>query len=121
MFMFLFMFSYFRGALKYIARSYSYAVNDLSEAIRLDQTCALAYYNRALSYRQLGEHKSSLKDFGIVLLLGDYLNFKVYVNRALLYYKLEDYSNSLSDFAEARKFEPNNQNIIHMIGLCYHK
>jgi tetratricopeptide (TPR) repeat protein len=110
-----------RGALKYISRSYSYAVNDLSEAIRLDQTCALAYYNRALCYKQLGEHNSSLKDFSIVLMLGDYLNFKVYINRALLYYKLEDYSNALNDFIKSRIFEHSNQNIIHMIGLCYHK
>jgi hypothetical protein len=74
--------SRYRGALKYLARSFKYAVHDLNEAIKLDQTCALAYFNRALCYQQLKEYNNSLKDFSVVLMLGDYLEYKV-VFRAL--------------------------------------
>lgn len=60
-----------------MCRSYKHAVEDLTDAIRLDQTCALAFFNRALSYQQLKEYKNALKDFSAVLMLGEYLEDKV--------------------------------------------
>ena len=60
-----------------MSRSYEHAIIDLSKAIELDQTCAIAYLNRAQCYHQLKSYKNSLKDYSVVLLLGDYLKFKV--------------------------------------------
>ena len=74
-------FNYFlnnnRGALKYLARSSHHAIHDLTEAIKLDQTCALAFYNRALCYQQVQNYKNALKDFSVVLMIGNYLKYKV--------------------------------------------
>jgi hypothetical protein len=60
-----------------MSRSYEHAILDLTKAIDLDQTCAIAYLNRAQCFQQLKNYKSSLKDYSVVLLLGDYLKFKV--------------------------------------------
>ena len=63
--------------MKLYSKSYQYAIQDFTSAIKLNQTCALAYYNRALSYERLNNHSQALKDYSIVLMLGDYLKFKV--------------------------------------------
>ena len=63
-----------------------------------------------------------MKDFSVVLMLGDYLEFKTYVNRGLLYFSLNDYSNALHDFEMALSCgESNNYHIQHMIGICLHR
>ncbi|RNA23613.1 Tetratricopeptide repeat 6 [Brachionus plicatilis] len=111
----------YRGALKYMSRSFNYAIKDLTEAINLDQTCALAYFNRALCYEQIQSFKNALKDFSIVLMLGDFLKFKVLINRGLLYFHTKDYFNALNDFKMAAVYSPSDFDIQHMIGLCLHK
>ena len=55
----------------YFNRAYSYAdlgehelaVQDLTEAIRLDPQYAIAYYNRAIAYQHLGMTEESESDF----------------------------------------------------------
>ncbi len=63
--------------MKYLSKAVEFAVADLTEAINLDQTCALAYFNRAICYQNLKNYKHSLKDYSAVLMLGNYLEFKV--------------------------------------------
>ena len=112
----------YRGALKYLSRGYEYAIDDLNEAIRLDHTCTLAYYNRSLCYQQIKQYKHAIRDLSIVLLLGDYLKFRVLVNRAIIYFSfVGDYSNALSDFTLAARLSPGNYHVEHMIGVCLHK
>lgn len=111
----------YRGALKYLAKTYAPAIDDLTEAIKLDQTCSLAYYNRALCHQHLNELQAALKDYSVVLMLGDYLNYRAFINRALVYFQMKDYSNALSDFTSASAHAPNDQKINHMMGVCLHK
>ena len=111
----------YRGALKYLSKSFKYAILDLTEAINLDQTCSLAYFNRALCQQRVKNYKNALKDFSIVLMLGDYLKFRVLINRGLLYFHLKDFFNSLNDFKMAAIYSPSDYDIQHMIGLCLHK
>lgn len=63
----------------------------------------------------------ALKDYGIVLLLGDQLKLKVLINRGLLYSDLNDYTNALHDFLLAVQLCPEDKQIHHTLGLCYHK
>jgi tetratricopeptide (TPR) repeat protein len=107
--------------LRYFSKLYEYGVEDLTDAIKLDQTCALAFYNRALCYHKLKDYRNALKDYGVVLLLGDYLRFKVLINRALLYFETKQYFNSLIDFKLASEFQQKDFNIKHMIGVCLHR
>ena len=41
-------------------------------------------------------------DYGIVLLLGDYMKLKVLINRGLLYFESGDYTNALKSLAALR-------------------
>ncbi|XP_078089235.1 uncharacterized protein ttc6 [Mustelus asterias] len=77
--------------------AYHLAVEDLTSAINIDDTCILSYFNRAVCYQQANDLQKALKDYGIVLLLGSQkkLNLKVLVNRGLLYLSIGDYYNAL--------------------------
>ena len=44
---------FFRGALKFHISAYKLAVRDLTEAIAIDCTCLLAYFNRAVCYHAM--------------------------------------------------------------------
>lgn len=67
----------YRGALKYHIRAYELAVKDLTQATKIDNRCALAYFNRAVCHHDNGQYHKALTDYGIVLLLGDQLMLKV--------------------------------------------
>ncbi|XP_051871501.1 uncharacterized protein ttc6 [Pristis pectinata] len=112
-----------RGALKYYAKVYHLAIDDLTTAININETCILGYFNRAVCYQQANDLQKALKDYGIVRLLGSRkkLNLKVLINRGLLYLKMEDYYNASQDFKAAIVEDPKNPNIHHAVAICYHK
>ncbi|ELT94016.1 hypothetical protein CAPTEDRAFT_222812 [Capitella teleta] len=111
----------YRGALKFHIKAYTLAVRDLTQAISIDTRCLLAYFNRAVCYHYSKHSEKALKDYGIVLLLGDQLKLKVLINRGLLYSDLNDYTNALHDFLLAVQLCPEDKQIHHTLGLCYHK
>ncbi|XP_064636762.1 uncharacterized protein LOC135493378 isoform X2 [Lineus longissimus] len=111
----------YRGSLKYHIKAYELAIKDLSAAANIDNTCALAYFNRAVCYHDMKEYTKALMDYGIVLLLGDYLKLKVLINRGLLYLESGDYNNALYDFLAASSVNPRDIKLHHTLGLCYHK
>ncbi|KAL3878456.1 hypothetical protein ACJMK2_030805 [Sinanodonta woodiana] len=111
----------YRGALKYHIKAYELAILDLTKATGIDSTCPLAYFNRAVCYQESKQYGKALTDYGIVLLLGEELKIKVLINRGLLYFERKDYINALYDFKLAAVIDPHNHNILHTLGLCYHK
>ncbi|XP_041070110.1 uncharacterized protein ttc6 [Carcharodon carcharias] len=112
-----------RAALKFYSKAYHLAVEDLTSAININDTCILGYFNRAVCYQQANDLQKALKDYGIVLLLGGQkkLNLKVLVNRGLLYLGMDDYYNAFKDFKAATVEEPENANIHHAVAICCHK
>ncbi|XP_072423984.1 uncharacterized protein ttc6 [Chiloscyllium punctatum] len=112
-----------RGALKFYSKAYHLAIADLTEAINLNETCTLGYFNRAVCYQKMNDLQKALKDYGIVLLLGSdkRLTLKVLVNRGLLYLKMDDHQNALKDFKAANAEEPENAYIHHAVAICCHK
>ncbi|KAK3100715.1 hypothetical protein FSP39_024147 [Pinctada imbricata] len=84
----------YRGALKYHIMAYDLAIRDLDIATSIDSMCELAYFNRAVCYQEKKEYQKALKDYGIVLLLGEdeKLKAKVLINRGLLYFERKDYT-----------------------------
>ena len=54
----MFTFTFDRGALKYHIKAYTLAIRDLTQAIAIDSSCTLAYFNRAVCYQDSGNwHK----------------------------------------------------------------
>ncbi|KFO12800.1 Tetratricopeptide repeat protein 6, partial [Balearica regulorum gibbericeps] len=114
---------FYRGTLKYQNKTFKAAIEDLSKTIDLNKTCILAYYNRAICYHQIKDFRKALKDYGILLLLelNKEIAFKVLINRGLLYMELGDYANACEDFKEANILSPDDSQIFHAIGICYHR
>ncbi|XP_060684942.1 uncharacterized protein ttc6 [Hemiscyllium ocellatum] len=131
-----------RGALKFYSKAYHLAIADLTEAINMNETCTLGYFNRAVCYQKMNDLQKALKDYGIVLLLGSdkRLTLKVLVNRGLLYLKMDDHQNALKvsranmtkdfqqekndkllDFKAANAGQPENAYIHHAVAICCHK
>ncbi|XP_022099054.1 uncharacterized protein LOC110983798 isoform X2 [Acanthaster planci] len=111
----------YRGALKYYILAYKLAIKDLCRAIEIDNTCSLAYFNRAVCYHTTKDYGKALRDYGIVLMLGEANALKVLINRGLMYFAQKDYRNAREDFAQAVKMDPRDPKIRHTLGLCCHK
>ncbi|XP_054683760.1 tetratricopeptide repeat protein 6 isoform X1 [Grus americana] len=114
---------FYRGTLKYQNKTFKAAIEDLSKTIDLNKTCILAYYNRAICYYQIKDFRKALKDYGILLLLelNKEIAFKVLINRGLLYMELGDYASACEDFKEANILSPDDSQIFHTMGICYHR
>ncbi|KAI9906237.1 hypothetical protein PsorP6_003969 [Peronosclerospora sorghi] len=56
-----------RAAAHVKSESYGLAIDDASEAIRLDSTYVKAYYRRGSAQLALGHHKKAVKDFRLVV------------------------------------------------------
>ncbi|XP_038063059.1 uncharacterized protein LOC119733763 isoform X2 [Patiria miniata] len=111
----------YRGALKYYILAYKLAIKDLCKAIEIDNTCSLAYFNRAVCYHTTKDYTKALRDYGIVLMLGEANALKVLINRGLMYFAQKDYKNAREDFAQAVKMDSRDPKIRHTLGLCCHK
>uniref|UniRef100_A0A1I8F7H0 TPR_REGION domain-containing protein n=1 Tax=Macrostomum lignano TaxID=282301 RepID=A0A1I8F7H0_9PLAT len=99
------------------------AVDDLTRAIAVDPTCALAYFNRAVCHGESRQPDLALRDYGVVLMLTNRrLRYRTLVNRGLLYLtSCSDPENALGDFLLAARDRPNDERLLHAIGTCYHR
>ena len=79
---------------------YQKAVEDLTEAIRIDPKFAKAYYNRAYIYNELGEYQKSIEDYTEVIDKASPLDpiiGLVYASRGLAYGELGQKDKADSD------------------------
>jgi len=98
--------------------NYIAALNDLNEAIRLDQKDIDAYFNRGLIYYHLHSTEKAIEDFSIAINLNN--NFvEAYVNRGNIYLELEDYSMAMRDYNQVLNSNPNNSLALNNLGLVY--
>lgn len=129
----------YRGCLKYSIRLYNHAINDLTKALQIDQSCSHAYYNRALCHIRLGNLSHAAKDFAIVLSLAGagearhmkLLELETYVNRGLVHYEHKDFENAIVDFEHAldlviqsndlHRIRSLKHKLIYTIGQCHHR
>lgn len=94
------------------------AVNEYTEAIKLDPDYIPAYNNRGNLYRDLNEHEKAFKDFNKAIEL-DPLYAKAYNNRGLLYQDLRDRENALQDYNKAIELNPAYAVAYRNRGLLY--
>ena len=76
------------------------AIEDLTEAIRIDPKFAKAYYNRAYIYNELGEYQKSIEDYTEVIDKASPLDpiiGLVYASRGLAYGELGQKDKADSD------------------------
>src|SRR5271165_4018575 len=107
-----------RGWDFYQRRDYDKAINDYTEAIRLDPNDAKAYHNRGRAYHYTKHYDKALSDYTEAIRL-DPNDGANYYDRGLAYYDNKDYDKAISDFTEAIRLDPNYAKAYHNRGLSY--
>ncbi|XP_047128697.2 uncharacterized protein LOC101237560 isoform X1 [Hydra vulgaris] len=111
----------YRGCLKLHIKAYSLAIKDLSEAIKLNSSCYLAFYNRAVCFHAKKFYFAALKDYSIVVLSNCEYSQKAFLNRGVVYFEINDFQNALLDFVALLEHTPKDPIVLYNIGLCYHR
>ena len=76
-----------------------------SEAIKLDSTFPISFYNRAMVRTDLGNNEQALEDYtSAIKIKADY--HEAFENRGALKDELGDYDGAISDYTEALKINP---------------
>jgi tetratricopeptide (TPR) repeat protein len=73
---------------------------DLSEAIRLNASCAYLYYNRGNVYVQRHDYQHAIEDYGRAIELEPHLA-EAYYNRGLVHYALKQQQEGTADLSKA--------------------
>ena len=83
------------------------AIQDYTEAVRINPKNTNAYYNRGNSYRSLGRYQNAAEDYTAVLRIDPkYAN--AYFNRAVTHNCLGEFRNAAQDYSEVIRLTPQN-------------
>jgi len=107
------------GIRLYNQSNYDAAIQEFTEAIRLDPNNARAYAYRGISYSNKNDYDRAIADHTqtIRLLPNDAM---VYYNRGSVYYQKKDYDYAITDLTQAIKLNPNNADAYDYRGLSYY-
>ena len=79
---------------------YANAISDLTAALRLDNGCAVLYYNRATLYAKSKDYTKAVSDYNMALQLNPQLA-EAYYNRGLVYIFSGEQQTGLADLSKA--------------------
>jgi len=98
---------------------YNQAIEDFSQAIRLDPKNAQYYYKRGITYGNLNQHQRAIEDFNEAIRLNPKYA-EAYSNRGFVYMvKLENKKKACSDWKRACELgDCKNLNLAIKKGLC---
>ena len=99
--------------------SYSQAIADYSQVIRLTPNDATAYYNRGLAYYNKGDYDQAIADYDYAIRLNPN-DAIAYYNRGLAYYSKGDYDHAIADYNHAIRLNPNDAIDYNSRGLAYY-
>ena len=84
------------------------AIQDFTEAIRIDPNNSIAFNERGITLSILGEEDRAIEDFNQAIRHNPY-NASAYSNRGYSYeWARKDYAKAISDFTQAIQIDPNN-------------
>lgn len=81
------------------------AIDQFSQALRIDPKFVLAYYNRALALQHLGEAQRAIQDYSEAIRLEPHF-VDAYANRGVVYENLQQYERAIRDYSEAIRLAP---------------
>jgi tetratricopeptide (TPR) repeat protein len=94
------------------------AIAEFSAAIEADPSMALAYYNRALAYENLGDAENAVADYSKAIeVKADFQ--EAYVNRGRVYAQTGETDAAIADFSEGIRLNENDQLAWRNRGLAY--
>ncbi|MFO5473141.1 MAG: tetratricopeptide repeat protein, partial [Dolichospermum sp.] len=83
------------------------AIDDYTQAIKINPNDAKAYNNRGIVRSELGDKPGAIEDFNQAIKINPN-EAKAYYNRGLVRYELGDKQGAIDDFNQAIKFNPND-------------
>jgi tetratricopeptide (TPR) repeat protein len=105
-----------RGTAWALKGEYDYAIQDLTEAIRLYPSPD-TYNHRALTWAAAKDYDNAIKDYSVALQI-DQRYVLAYNNRGIAWAAKKDYDNAIKDYTEAIRLDPkytrpfNNRGIV---------
>jgi tetratricopeptide (TPR) repeat protein len=111
-------FHYNRGVAHKAKNDIDQALNDYSEAIRLDPNYARAYLNRGAVLVDKREIDRAIADFTEAIRL-DPKKKLGYINRAVVYKTKRDWDHAIADYGEAIRLDPSDIYILYGRGDAY--
>jgi len=96
-----------RGNKHYEIKNYNKAIEEYSEAIRLDPNNAKAYANRGFAYQMKSQYDKAFNDYSEAIRF-DQNNAWVYTKRGMIYNYKQWYDKAINDFNEAIRLDPNS-------------
>jgi tetratricopeptide (TPR) repeat protein len=109
-----------RGYINYYFGQYQEAIEDCSQAIKINSYFAWAYNIRGMTYHKLCENHLAIKDYNqAITMRSDYE--AAYYNRGNTYRDLGDTQAAIEDYNQAIKIDPNYARAYENRGYTYHK
>ena len=109
-----------RGLEYYDSDQYYKAIDDFTQAIRLDQSVWAYYNNRGLSYWYLDENDKAIADFNQALKLNPN-NASVLAYRGDAYHDNYEFDKAIDDYTQAIKIKPDDYYAYQRRGYIYFK
>lgn len=94
------------------------AMEEYSKAIELAPNDAVAYYNRGIVYKSLGQHEKAIKDYDKAIELApNYAD--AFYNRGNVYKNIGQYEKAIKDYDKAIEMNPNDAEAYNNRGIAY--
>jgi tetratricopeptide (TPR) repeat protein len=108
-----------RGIMFASRGDYDMAIEDYTEAIRLDPNLATAYFNRGYAYGEKRDYDRAIADYTQAIKLNPN-DAMAYNNRGYAYYNKGDYDRAIADCNQAIKLDPNDAMPYYNRGNTYY-
>lgn len=93
-------------------KRYEEALKWFNQALEIDSTQYVSYYNRGIAYRNLGDNERALADIDKAIALNNE-NQKIYYKRALIRKETGDLEGAIDDYDSAIEIDPNYKAAIY--------
>lgn len=95
----------------------SAAIDDYTQAIRLDPSYSNAYYRRAIGRYDQGDKQGAIADYNEAIRLNPN-NAIAYFNRGVALYNVGNYQDAIADFSQSISFDPNDISAYYARGVA---
>ncbi|MDB9485804.1 tetratricopeptide repeat protein [Dolichospermum circinale CS-537/01] len=99
-------------------KNYKQAIDDYTQAIKIDTKNPTYYRDRGVAYGKLKNYKQAIDDYTQAIKIDD-KNAIYYVGRGLAYFQLKDYKQAINDYSQAIKIDDKNAIYYNARGLTY--
>jgi tetratricopeptide (TPR) repeat protein len=92
----------------FVEGNFDKAIDELSQAIRLDTSNVVAYVMRGRVYVNLKLYSEAIKDLNKAIAKGE-SNSEVYLYRAQIHFLMDDYASAFADYSQSIEYTPNTE------------